>query len=388
MNATLSLSRPPVLRALQGRTPRRILMTADPLGGVWNYVVELCRSWSAAGTQILLATMGAALRPDQWEEVKRIPGLRLDESQFRLEWMEDAWDDVSSAGSWLLDLEEQWKPELIHLNHFVHGALSWQAPVLMTAHSCRLSWWEAVKGEPAPANMERYAHAVAHGLHSAQLVIVPNLMIKDSLEQYYGSLNRVQVIPEGRKAADYVCCQPRDPFILTTGPLWDEATNLSVLSQAAPALAWPIVTAGETRAPGASTSHEWENLNHAGKPTAALLKRLMGRASIFALPALYEPSGLAALPAALSGCALVLADLPILRETWGECAIYADPHDADAWTQALQRLIKDDRARRRMADLAGNRALTYPMNRMHIAYQNACISLLETARHPASLHLV
>lgn len=388
MNATLSLSRPPVLRASQGRTPRRILMTADPLGSIWDFAVELCRSWSAVGTHVLLATMGAPLRPDQWEAVKRIPRLRLEESSYRLEWMADPWDDVARAGGWLLELEEDWEPEIIHLNHYVHGALPWQAPVLMTAHSCQLSSWEAVHGNPAPASMERYAHAVAHGLHSPQLVVVPNLIMKDSLEHHYGSLNRVQVIAGGLKAADAVCCQPRDPFILTTGALWDEAANLSVLSEAAPGLDWPVVTAGEVRAPGAQTLQQWEHLHHAGTPTPTLLKRLMGRASIYALPALHEPSGLAALPAALSGCALVLADLPVLRQAWGECAVYADPRDPDAWHQALQRLIQDDRVRRRMADLAGNRALTYPASRTHLAYQNACISLLETARHPASLHLV
>ena len=34
------------------------------------------------------------------------------------------------------------------------------------------------------------------------------------------------------------------------------------------------------------------------------------------LPARYEPFGLSILEAALSGCALVLGDLPSLRELW------------------------------------------------------------------------
>ena len=43
----------------------------------------------------------------------------------------------------------------------------------------------------------------------------------------------------------------------------------------------------------------------------------MARASIYALPARYEPFGLSILEAALSGAALVLGDIPSLREVWG-----------------------------------------------------------------------
>ena len=41
--------------------PRRILMTADPIGGVWTYAMELARQFGRLEIDIALATMGAPL---------------------------------------------------------------------------------------------------------------------------------------------------------------------------------------------------------------------------------------------------------------------------------------------------------------------------------------
>ena len=43
-------------------------------------------------------------------------------------------------------------------------------PVLVVGHSCVLSWWEVVKGEPAPHQWSRYAAEVGRGLRAADLV--------------------------------------------------------------------------------------------------------------------------------------------------------------------------------------------------------------------------
>ena len=72
------------------------------------------------------------------------------------------------------------------------------------------------------------------------------------------------------------------------------------------------------------------------------------RAAIYALPARYEPFGLSALEAALSGCALVLGDIPSLREVWGDAAVFVPPDDAGGLRDALYAADRttDDRAQR------------------------------------------
>jgi glycogen synthase len=145
-------------------SPLRILMTADTVGGVWTYALELARALAPRDVRVDLATMGDRPTPAQRREAREVPGLELFESSFRLEWMEAPWDDVARAGEWLLGLEERLRPDVVHLNGFAHGALPWRAPVLVVGHSCVLSWWQAVRGCPAPPEWDQYRAAARAGL--------------------------------------------------------------------------------------------------------------------------------------------------------------------------------------------------------------------------------
>src|SRR4051812_44993023 len=98
--------------------PMRILMTSDAVGGVWTYSLKLARTFAAFGIEIFLATMGTRPNVRQRADVDAIPNLTLLESDFRLEWMEDPWPDVDRAGEWLLELERQISPDIVHLNGY------------------------------------------------------------------------------------------------------------------------------------------------------------------------------------------------------------------------------------------------------------------------------
>jgi glycogen synthase len=168
--------------------PRKVLMTADTVSGVWTYAVELARGLAEHGVEVALATMGDPLNDLQREKADRIPHLKVFESAFRLEWMEDdPWRDVEKAGDWLLGLEDRIGPDLIHLNGYAHGSLPWNAPRVMVGHSCVLSWWRAVKNEPAPESWNRYAREVAAGLAAADLVIAPSQAMLATLAESYGA---------------------------------------------------------------------------------------------------------------------------------------------------------------------------------------------------------
>ena len=93
----------------------RTLMTADTVGGVWTFAIELASALSRSGSHVELATMGAPLTPSQRIEAEEIPRLRLHEGHFRLEWMDDSWQSVDQAGAWLLDLERRLSPDVVHL---------------------------------------------------------------------------------------------------------------------------------------------------------------------------------------------------------------------------------------------------------------------------------
>src|SRR3954464_14874830 len=84
--------------------PRHILMTADTVGGVWTYALELAQSLAPHGIEVTLASMGPSANAAQKDAASRIPNLALVEGDFKLEWMDDPWRDVAKAGEWLLDL--------------------------------------------------------------------------------------------------------------------------------------------------------------------------------------------------------------------------------------------------------------------------------------------
>ncbi|MDQ2694610.1 MAG: glycosyltransferase family 4 protein [Pseudomonadota bacterium] len=352
----------------------KVFMTADTVGGVWHYALELSRGLGAHGVQVALATMGGCLSADQRAEAEAIPNLEVFDSRYKLAWMEDPWGDVQEAGPWLLDLVAQVRPAVVHLNDYVHGTLPWPAPVLMVGHSCVLSWWEAVRGRQAPGDWLRYRGAVGRGLRAADLVAAPTLAMLEALERYYGPLPNRRVIPNGRSPDRW---QPgvKEPLILAAGRLWDEAKNLAALAAVAPRLPWPVCVAGEDRHPDGGRSL-LPNVRLLGRLAPDDLAGWLARAAIYALPARYEPFGLSALEAALAGCALVLGDIPSLREVWGEAALFVPPDDPEALENALHALIADPALRRRHARLARARAARFTPEAMADAYLDAYQSLL------------
>src|ERR1051326_3583676 len=167
---------------------QRVLMTGDAVGGVWTYCLELAKALGELGIETILATMGPSPNPVQRDEAQTLPSMRLEESNFKLEWMENPWPEIQRAGEWLLGLEDKFRPDIVHLNGYVHAALPWKNPVVVVAHSCVLSWGGAVSGEAAPCTWTRYRHEVRRGLTSADLVVAPAWAMLSAIDRISGPL--------------------------------------------------------------------------------------------------------------------------------------------------------------------------------------------------------
>ena len=90
---------------------RNILMTADTVGGVWTYALDLCRELAADGIGVSLATMGALPSDEQRRQIAELPNVTLHESRFKLEWMPEPWEDLRRAVDWLLKIAERVRPD-------------------------------------------------------------------------------------------------------------------------------------------------------------------------------------------------------------------------------------------------------------------------------------
>jgi len=283
--------------------------------------------------------MGSRLRREQ----RALLPARVHESGFRLEWMEDPWEDVAAAGQWLLALEEEERPDVVHLCSYAHGALPFQAPKVLVAHSCVLSWWRAVHETEAPAQWDRYREEMAAGLAGADAIVAPTQAMLRELE-HDNELppGTAIVIYNGSSAPLATPRTEKRELIIGSGQVSDPARNLAMLDAAAEGLAWPVEVAGELRR----------------------------GAQIYAAPAVYEPSGLGIIEAARDRCALVLGYIPSLRELWKDAAIFVEPRDEHALHEVLGALAADRYLRADLAERAQRRATTYSIAYTARAYHH------------------
>ena len=357
---------------------RRILMTADAVGGVWSYSVDLATALRSRGFQVTIAVMGPRMNEAQRADAQR-RGLDVVEAPYRLEWMSDPWDDVERAGAWLLTLAERCRPDLVHLNGFCHADLPWQVPTMVVAHSCVRTWWRGVHGDDAPGTWDTYSVRVGAGLRAASLVVAPTRALLSEVLAEYGDVPESLVIPNGSAAVEQpLAPQEKQRIVFAAGRLWDEAKNIAALCAVAPQVSWPVCLAGDLEGP-ASCFVPSGAARYLGRLSAAEMRDWYARAAIYALPARYEPFGLSIVEAAAAGCALVLGDIRSLRENWNGAALFVPPDNRRALASAIEELSCNDDLRGRLAQRARQRAQSFTVDRMADAYVGAYNHLLTPA---------
>ena len=337
----------------------KLLMTTDAVGGVWTYALDLCSALSGFGIDVVLAALGPRPRASQRVGLQRLSNVELIESQHPLEWMEEPWREVDAAGEWLLREAHARDVDLVHLNGYAHAGLLWNRPVLSVAHSCVITWWQAVHGEQAPPRWSEYRKRVRAGLTAADRVVAPTRAFAKQIAEAHELDRSIEVIHNGRalECADRLRGDASHA-VVACGRAWDEAKNFVLLDDIAQRCPWPIQLIGPSESPS-GTRWKPRHLCCLGEMSAAQVNARLASAAIFVHPALYEPFGLAIAEAALTRCCLVLADLPGLRELWDEAAVFFDPRRAESLESALNAVIGNPELRESLAQCAAQRAQTY-----------------------------
>ena len=355
----------------------RILMTADAVGGVWTYSIDLARALCSRGASVLLVTFGPRPSKSQKRECQTIRRLELLESDYPLEWTADASEHaIEAGGNWLRRVGRTFAPDVIHLNGYGYAALPWQMPTVVVAHSDVYSWWEATDGVAPPAEWQRYHHRVAAGLVAADAVVAPSRAILTALSRHYSISKQKSKVIHNSSCLQPVRARKRN-LVFGAGRLWDRSKNFSILNDVAERCAWPIHLAGSTQGTEPSRFNQLALTGELGRQQMA---EALGAASIFVHPSLYEPFGLSILEAAKSGCALVLSDIPSLCELWPDAAVFANPYDAIDWTNKINSLIADKSLRREYARRAIARAAHCSMEKCSSAYADLYLDLISGVR--------
>ncbi len=344
--------------------PTKILMTADTIGGVWTYALHLCKALEPYNAAVHLCTMGRYPSAYQLNQLKELNNTVFYPSAYKLEWMEDSDTDVRRAARWLRDIYEEVKPDILHFNNFGQTDQQWDCPVITVYHSCVHTWWKAVHNEPLPAYWQGYSAVLKNALERSDFIITPTLSMRKQVEEAMGSQVNFDTfyngIPIQRK--DF----KKEPFILTAGRIWDDAKNINLLCRIADKLPWPVYVAGDNSKSAIDIAYN--NVRFLGQLDYESMQDLMGNASIFVMPSMYEPFGLAVLEAASAGCALVLSDIPTFRELWGDAASYFDLNNEQELLQTLFKLIEDDNCLRQYGERACEKSSLFTADAMATSY--------------------
>lgn len=339
----------------------RILMTADTVGGVWTYTRELAAGLLDEGCEIILITLGGEPSPEQrsWIDQTRFRwprAFRALTTAYPLEWMQNNENAYAASMEFLLRCVRQYSPDLLHSNQFCYGALPVAIPRVVVAHSDVLSWWRNCRGgtpEPSPW-IDNYVQMVCRGLHGADMVVAPTAWMLQQIDTGYGPFRSSAVIANGRNI-DRIPQRPRALQAVTAGRLWDEAKNVELL--AAVDTRMPMFVAGDDTFEGSRSSlADREFPRSLGRLTESDLLRLFAESAIYVVTSRYEPFGLAAVEAALAGCAIVANDIPPLREVWGDSAIYFHRNSAESLSRTLDQLAVDPASMHAAAVRAERRA--------------------------------
>ena len=364
-----------------GAATLRVLVTADAVGGVWQYSLDLARGLSRLGIEAVLAVMGPSPSQAQLQAAAEVAGLELVDTGLPLDWLADDASSLRAAGEEIAKLARLHGADLVQLNTPALAAESpFTLPVVGVQHSCVATWWEAVHGTPLPADFAWRTALVRAGLHACDAVVTPTAAFGEATRRAYDLEEPPRTVHNGRAPFMLPRQAPHD-FVFTAGRLWDEGKNVDTLDAAAERIPVPVRAAGPLEGPNGA-SIMFDHIHCLGALEEQELARWLSARPVFVSAALYEPFGLAVLEAAAAGCPLILSDIPTFRELWDEVAIFVPARDEDAFTRAIATLVADDFERAVLGRAAQERAALYSPDAM--AAQMAAIyrSLLPAVRRP------
>lgn len=78
--------------------PIRLLMTANSVGGVWQYATDLAAGLAQHGVEVLLPVLGPAPDRERREAAVQRSGVTIVETGLPLDWLSDAEFDARGGG--------------------------------------------------------------------------------------------------------------------------------------------------------------------------------------------------------------------------------------------------------------------------------------------------
>ena len=228
----------------------RILMTTDTVGGVWTFAKQLSSELLARHCHVALVSVGRMPSQAQMTSVNALASkwgaqFRFLATAAALEWMDENAEAYSDAAPLLLEIARDFRADLILSSQYCYGALPFDGPKIVVAHSDVLSWAKACRTDGLPPSpwLDRYRALVATGLERADVLVAPTHWMLHALEEHFRLPGELHVIHNGRSISHPPIHKSRQLQAVTAGRLWDEGKNLTMLYELEAPL--PLLIAGE-----------------------------------------------------------------------------------------------------------------------------------------------
>jgi glycosyltransferase involved in cell wall biosynthesis len=198
-------------------------------------------------------------------------------------------------------------------------------------------------------------------------LIAPSEATRADLEYFYPfSQGHVTVIPHGVDPAFFTLDRAQtDPYILCVSTLHPHKNLERLLRVYSRKPDCKLILAGMHGFQTEPIKRLITDLNLGDQvqlpgwlPRAGLMN-LYARARAFIYPSTFEGFGMPVLEAMAAGIPVACSDIPPLRELAGDAALYFDPSDDSAVSNALDRIINDTDLRTRLTESGPIRARSY-----------------------------
>ena len=243
----------------------------------------------------------------------------------------------------------------------------------------------AIHDAAVVANPQNFSHPyrVLHGAlapvlaRTTRAVVTVSRFSRKALARHYPTMaEKLRIVPNG---AEHILAEAADATVLPTNGLEPQRYVLA-LGSVSPNKNVKLV--GEAFAQfsglnlrlavaGGRANRVFSDYNVQNSPHIAALgyvpdravRALYENALCFVFPSFYEGFGIPPLEAMLCGCPVIVSDIPALRETCGNAALYCDPHDPQSLARHIRALAEGPELRDRLRELGLARAREFTWER-------------------------
>lgn len=276
--------------------------------------------------------------------------------------------------------------DLLHVPHF-NVPIAYSRPFVVTIHDVL---WHDVRGPevttlPGPLYTVKYLGyklVVRNAVYKSERILVPSATVREDLaERFMFPKDKIAITyegfsikkPRGEKKSLEVLkkLKIKKPYLLYVGNLYPHK-NIGAAVAALKLMESPPVLVVVC-----ARSIFWERFkNFVEREKARKLVKLIGRVSdkelgvlygsseAFILPTLSEGFGLPGLEAMAAGTAVLCSDIGVLREIYGEAALYFDPADPRDIKDKLESFLVNPQLRSDLVKKGRKKVKHYSWHRM------------------------